>query len=91
MVASMIKASGAGDGESNCMKWPSRPQDLPEKKTVGNDKGKEISAAWKAGMHRVNLFADKAKAQDQDDQQAQHTDAAHLFDKEIQTKNQRPT
>jgi hypothetical protein len=40
MVASMIKASGAGDGESNCMKWPSRPQDLPEKKTVGNDKGK---------------------------------------------------
>jgi hypothetical protein len=37
-------------------------------------------------MHRVNLFADKAKAQDQDDQQAQHTDAAHLFDKESRQK-----
>lgn len=73
------------------MKWPSRPQDLPEKKTVGNDKGeKRYLPRGRQGCTGC-LFADKAKAQDQDDQQAQHTDAAHLFDKEIQTKNQHPT
>lgn len=70
-----VKATRSA-GEKGCRKR------LPEK---------EPSAAWKAGMHRVNLFQDKAKAQDQHDQQAQHTNAAHLFDKEIQTKNQHPT
>ena len=42
-----------------------------------------------AGRRCRQLFPDKGKTQQQEDQQAEHADAAHFFNNHVQTKNKR--